>query len=472
MENEVGVARSLRRSVELAQARPLASVVLGAGVVLSLVSLCCGIGALMTPWILCELLALQLSEVLGEPAPRSRSWIGAGAVLLAAVLLVGSVGWVTWLGLGTDPISLAGTASDGEGAGWMRFGGGGAWLAAASSVVSWVFVLPFFYAPVILLGTRASLGTAVLESARLVARGGAFRHFRLAFVSNLVQVLPLVIAAALATLLAGSDRSALWMLFALPLLALSLPLGQGMVVSSYAQCRAELSDVSRTRLAGQPPWALVVLWVVLVSAPLLSFGMLGASLVRPSRIPLGSVPAAAESIASSDRLIDALQVYPPGTALEIRVTRKRAQVTASDGGGAGSLPLRSRLAIDAARVVRVRERYGIELMQGGQRYATWIDRAGVRLDDDLQARLFDRVPSWALLAMLGGLLAIALALLPALASLGELRRLYTLAPGARPAPRELSERRARVLRRTALAGVALMPLAMLSFYWGVQSLLG
>ena len=262
------------------------------------------------------------------------------------------------------------------------------------------------------------------------------------------------------------------MLFALPLLALSLPLGQGMVVSSYAQCRAELSDVSRTRLAGQPPWALVVLWVVLVSAPLLSFGMLGASLVRPSRIPLGSVPAAAESIASSDRLIDALQVYPPGTALEIRVTRKRAQVTASDGGGAGSLPLRSRLAIDAARVVRVRERYGIELMQGGQRYATWIDRAGVRLDDDLQARLFDRVPSWALLAMLGGLLAIALALLPALASLGELRRLYTLAPGARPAPRELSERRARVLRRAALAGVALMPLAMLSFYWGVQSLLG
>jgi hypothetical protein len=462
----------LLRSAELARARPLASVVLGAGVVLSLISLCCGIGALMAPWILCELLAMQLSEELGAPVERSRSWIGAGAVLLAAVLLVGSVGWVTWLGLGTDPISLAGTANDGEGAGWMRLGSGGAWLAAASSVVSWVFVLPFFYAPLILLGTRATLSTAVLESARLVARGGAWLHFRLAFAANLVQVLPLVIAAALATLLSGSDRSALWMLFALPLLALSLPLGQGMVVTSYAQRRVELSDVSRTKLAGQPPWALVVLWGVLVSAPLLSFGMLGASLVRPSRIPLGSVPAGAEEIGRSDRLSTTLQVYPPGTALEIRISAQRAHVAASDGGGAGSLPLRSSRAIEAARVVRVRERYGIELVQGGQRYATWIDRAGVRLDDDLQARLFDRVSSWALLAMLGGLLAIALALLPVLAALGELRRLFTLAPGERPAARELSERRSRTLRGAALAGIALSPLAWVSLYWGLKSLLG
>lgn len=470
MAEAVAIGASLRRSLELTRARLWASVALGAGVVLSLVSLCCGIGALMAPWILCELLALQLGQALGTQIERSRSWFGAGAVLLAATLLVGSVGWVTWLGLGTDPVSLAGTA--GEDGGWMKLGSGGAWLAAASSVVSWVFVLPFFYAPLILLATRATLGSAVLESARLVASGGALAHFRLAFVANALQVLPLLLAAALATLLAGSDRSALWMLFALPVMAFSLPLGQGMAVASFAARRAAIADMSRTRLAGQPPWAVVALWSALAAAPLFSFGMLGASLVRPSRVPPGTLPASAEPVASAARLGRELRVYPPGTALEILFTPRRVQVTASDGGGAGGLPLRSAAPIEAARVVRVRERYGLELTQAGRRYATWIDRAGVRLDDDLQARLFDRVPSWALLGMLGALLAIALALLPVLAKLGELRRLYTLAPGARPPARELSELRTRSLRIAALVGLALSPLAALSLYWGAHSLLG
>jgi hypothetical protein len=74
--------------------------------------------------------------------------------------------------------------------------------------------------------------------------------------------------------------------------------------------------------------------------------------------------------------------------------------------------------------------------------------------------------------MLGALLAIALALLPVLAKLGELRRLYTLAPGARPPARELSELRTRSLRIAALVGLALSPLGVLSLYWGAHSLLG
>jgi hypothetical protein len=466
----VAIGASVRRSFELTRARLWASLALGAGVVLSLVSLCCGIGALMAPWILCELLALQLGQALGTQIERNRSWFGAGAVLLAATLLVGSVGWVTWLGLGTDPISLAGTAR--EDGGWTQLGSGGAWLAAASSVVSWLFVLPFLYTPLILLATRATLGSAVLESARLVATGGAIAHFRLAFVANVLQVLPLLAAAALATLFAGSDRSALWMLFSLPAMALTLPLGQGMIVASFAGRGVALADLPRTRLAGQPPWMLVVLWAALVTAPLLSFGMLGASLVRPSHVPLGTLPVDAEPVGQAARLARELRVFPPGTALEILITPRRVQVTASDGGGAGSLPLRSGAPIEAARVVRVRERYGIELTQAGQRYATWIDRAGVRLDDDLQARLLDRVPSWALLGMLGALLAIALALLPVLAKLGELRRLYTLPPGGRPPARELSRLRTRSLQIAGLVGLGLSPLAALSLYWGARSLLG
>jgi hypothetical protein len=148
------------------------------------------------------------------------------------------------------------------------------------------------------------------------------------------------------------------------------------------------------------------------------------------------------------------------------------QVVASDGGGAGPLPLRRDEPIQAARIVRVRERYGIEVMQGGRHFATWIDRAGVRLDDDLQARLIDRVPDWALFGMLGALLATATALLPVLGMLGELRRLYTLPPGARPQPQALSAQRERTLRNAALTGAALLPLGAFSLYWGARSLLG
>src|SRR5262245_1344531 len=102
---------------------------LGAGVVLSLITLCCGIGGLMAPWIRCGLLAVQLGEALSEPIERSRSWFGAGAMLLGAVLLVGAVGWVTWLALMMDPVSMAGTVTE-DGSGWLRLGSGGAWLAA------------------------------------------------------------------------------------------------------------------------------------------------------------------------------------------------------------------------------------------------------------------------------------------------------------------------------------------------------
>jgi hypothetical protein len=103
---------------------------------------------------------------------------------------------------------------------------------------------------------------------------------------------------------------------------------------------------------------------------------------------------------------------------------------------------------------------------------TRIDRAGVRLDDDFRARLADRLPSYALRAMLASLLLTACSLLPVLASLGEVRRMYTLEHGARPPPREVSQRRDRTIRRALAIASVLAPLAVLSLYWGVQSVLG
>jgi hypothetical protein len=103
---------------------------------------------------------------------------------------------------------------------------------------------------------------------------------------------------------------------------------------------------------------------------------------------------------------------------------------------------------------------------------TWIDRSGVRLDDDLRARLLDRVPIWALLLMLASLFSTASALLPVLASLAELHRLYALESGPRPAPRTLSELRARTFSRAFGLALLLVPLALLSLYWSVRGLLG
>jgi hypothetical protein len=106
------------------------------------------------------------------------------------------------------------------------------------------------------------------------------------------------------------------------------------------------------------------------------------------------------------------------------------------------------------------------------RYVTRVDRAGVRQDDDLRARLLDRVPSWALYLMLASLFATAAALLPVLAGLSDVRRAYTREAGARLAPQALSEQRARTIRRAYLVALLLVPFSAYSLYWGAQSVLG
>jgi hypothetical protein len=211
---------------------------------------------------------------------------------------------------------------------------------------------------------------------------------------------------------------------------------------------------------------------VLIAAPVVSFGLLGASLVRPSHLARGGLPARAEPIAAYTALAREQRVYPAGTALEIAADARSLRVVASDGGGAGRLPLRSRAPLEALRVARVRDDYAIEVMQAGVRYVTRVDRAGVRQDDDLRARLLDRVPSWALYLMLASLFATAAALLPVLAGLSDVRRAYTREAGARLAPQALSEQRARTIRRAYLVALLLVPFSAYSLYWGAQSVLG
>ena len=443
-------------------------VALGAAVVLSLVSVCCGIGVVMAPWMLCELTAVQLGEALGQAVPHRRSWIGASAILFGAVLLTASVAWLTWLGLGTEAGPAHPFTWDAPALRSMLNSGAG--LAVASGLGSLFFVLPFLYAPVILIEARAGLGGAVLESARLVARGGVLPHLGLSLAINGIQVAPLLAGSALA-LQADSAAAPLLALGGLLLMSISVPFGQGMLVSAYVARRSGLADADRTRVAGRPPRALAAALVMLVAAPVVSFGLLGASLVRPSRIPRGSLPPSGEPVASFAKLGQQQRVFPQGTALEIAAGPNELRVVASDGGGAGRLPLHSSAPIESMRVARVRDSYAIEITQAGKRYLTWIDRAGVRQDDDLHARLLDRVPSWTLYSMLGALFAIAGALLPVLSSLAELRRLYTLDARSRPAPRAVSEQRSRTITRAVAVALLLVPVSACLLYWGARSVI-
>ena len=92
----------LRAALSLVVARPFANVALGSAVVVSLVSVCCGLGLLTTPWFMCELFALQLSQLRDRPVPRRLSWVWAAGVQMAAVLLVSLVGSLAILGLSAD----------------------------------------------------------------------------------------------------------------------------------------------------------------------------------------------------------------------------------------------------------------------------------------------------------------------------------------------------------------------------------
>ena len=460
-----------RASARILVARFGAVVALGGAVVLSLLSVCCGVGVLATPWLLCELYAVQLAQAIGGDVARTGSWFGAGAILLAAVLLVTSVAWLTSVGLGASPLEAAVAVESAS----SPLAASGALIGLLSAAISLAFVLPFFSAPVILIDQRAGIGGAVLESARLVIEGGVLSHLLLSFVQNALQVSPLLAAGLLSAWL-DPGRTAWWILGSVPLLALTLPLGQGMVVAAYADSRGALADPQRTRVAGRPPRALAMMWSLRVFLPLLSFGLLGASLVRPAKLSHGPLPPGGERVAvvaagavPHDRTT---ALYLPGTALQLDVAHDRVAVAASDGGGAGPLPLLRHGDVQAVHAVRRGDSFGIEVRQAGGVSHTHITRAGVRLDDDLRSRLLDRVSLWELGVMLLSLLSTACALLPVLASFARVRRMYTLQLGERPAPERVSYLRARSHRRAALAAIPLSLLSALSLFFGIESWLG
>jgi hypothetical protein len=303
---------------------------------------------------------------------------------------------------------------------------------------------------------------------RLVVTRGVFANLALSLIAHAVQVMPLLLATGLALLIDRSSLS-LFALAATPLLCASVPLGQGMIVWTYTQVReapdpqpaaaeSDATVLAALRITGRHARG----WTVLIALPIVSLVVIGLSLVRPSRVPAGKAPAGELLAELVPRGVHAARVVLPDTALEISATRYQLTVAASDGGGAGRLPLTAAAPIERVRVVRVRDAYAIELLQGGASYVAWVDRAGVRLDDELRVRLLDRASPLLLLVVLCALFATGVVSVPVLNDLGRVQRGYRMLRPRRPSADVLALDHARSVRRARLWAALLLPLSMLS----------
>ena len=355
----------------------------------------------------------------------------------------------------------------------LRSGGVAALL---SSVVALIVVVPLLYAPLILIEQRTSFDLALVESVRLMVARGVFASLRLSLCAHLVQVSPLLIGGLAARLIEPA-QAAWFALAATPFLCASVPLGQGMIVCDYVQQRERVGAPEAV-----PPCApgetlprsaqrCARGWGILLALPIASLLLLELSLWRPSHIPPGLAPDG-ESVATlTPHDARLARVLLPDTALEVAASTREVRVVASDGGGAGSLPLRAASPVERVRVLRVRDAFVLELLQGGQTYVTSIDRAGVRLDDDLRARLMDRATPLQLLLFVCTLLATGLASVPVLYSLGRVRRGYRLPDGERPSMEILSREHESSLRRARNLAILLLPLGLACLTMALVALL-
>src|SRR5690349_9160728 len=400
---------SLRESLRMLRARPVAIPLTGAAVILSIGAVCCMFGLVAGPWFACELTAMQLALATERPVVRTRAWLSAGVLLLGSVSLSAAVFWLTMVGLGVDLSSGIDPTEE------TGLAGASVLYGAASAVLAQAFVLPFVYAPFLLIDRGGTIPWAAAESARLVVRGGTVRHFALFATATGLQSAPFLAVTVIVLALEDPTVVPMVVLAALPAAAVAIPLGHGMMVSSYARLTRGVAVVAAAP-PGRVPRSLQAVWTLLVIAPIVAGALAGASLARPSRLRTGPAP--------QGEVVADLQIEPdgephsawlPSTALQVKARRNRVEVVASDGGGVGRLPVGGHGSVERVRVVRVADTWAVEVDTTDGIYRTFVDGAGVRLDDDLHARFRDRIRGWALLAMVLAMLAAALVMGPSLA---------------------------------------------------------
>lgn len=446
------------------RAHPIVSAALGGAVVLSLASMLFGIGVFVTPWFLCEIFALQLAILTDRPTERSGAWVRAGLLALGMVGVVAAATWLAVLAIGPD-VSTADSA-----AGPLPWPEALERVALIATVTALTvgFIAPFAYAPLILIERGGRIGEAVLESAWLVRRGGLARHWALAFLAHLLPLAPAIVAAVVVARTFERAATPLGVLAGLPLLPASIPLGQGLLSAAYVRRRSELPERRWTRPEGAPPLSLRVVLIASVLAPMASVALLVAGAFRPS-IPAargGEGELTIESRVSGDA-----SIFVPDTTLEVHVSGRVVEIRSGEDGSTGTLPAPWREPIEHVRVLRHRDFYDVELRSRDGRWVVVVDRAGMRVDDSVRARLSERLPVWALPAIALAFALSALLLARALEPLGTLRRAYGAPAHDRPPLATLREQRRSSLARAWTTAAVLAPPAILSVIAGLYAVL-
>lgn len=434
---EVGAL--LARSWAVLRAHPVIAPSLGAAVVLSLASTVFGIGVLATPWFACEIFALQLAVLSHREIERGASWFRAGFLVLAMVGVVVAATWLAALAIGPDVATADSAAAPLPWPEALRRVA----LITTVTAVAVGFFAPFVYAPLILIERGGSLGAAAVESAWLVRRGGLARHWGLAFLAHLLPLAPAIVAAVAVARTFERAATPLGVLAGLPLLPLSIPLGQGLVTAAYVQRRRELSEPRWTRREGRPPRSLVIGLGAVVLAPMVSVGLLALGALRPA--PPSAGASERGQVVLDWAADESTTMFIAGTTLSVQVSGRALEVRGGDGGEVHvedpSTP------IDRVRVRRSGDRYIVEAHTRGW-WTIEVDRAAVRTDDTVGARLEARLPPWGLIAIALAFAASALLLIHTFAELGEVRRLYGAPASSRPPITELRGRREEALRRS------------------------
>ncbi len=425
---------------------------LGSAVVISLCAVCGGIGLLLAPWFVCELLSLQLEALDRSVRPRGREWVLACIVVLGMVLVVASAGWLAALGFGPDVASADSASAPLPWPEALRR----VLLIAVALALAVAFTAPFLHAPLVLLSRGGRLGAALLESASLMRQSGALQHLMLSFLAQALCLSPALLSAIVVARTFERAATPLGILAALPLLPLSIPLGLGMVSSAYVQHEPALGDAKVAQ--AQPPLPLGhrALLITNVLAPLLGLALIGASALLPAGPLPGPAPNGAVLATARAPEIETLRV--PDTSLEVSVRDERVRLVA---GLEEPLVLPWTTPIDELRVVRLAQRYAVEIRGGGRVQHVEVDAAGTRVDDSVRQRLIRHLSGWVLFLFLLGFSVVALGGPVAFAPAGR-ARIASARGQADPSAQHRSLR----------AAIAIVPFALLVLVTGATVFFG
>jgi len=347
-------------------------------------------------------------------------------------------------------------------------------------------------APAILIDRGGELHGALLESARLVSETGALRSWLTSLVAHALQVVPGLVAVALAVSNASLRGTLIGGLVLLPLLVLGLALGQGMVVSSYLHLRDQVTDPAAVPAEAAPSKSGTFVWSLLLSCVVAGPLMVVLALAKPSAPLAQALPQDARVVfalelddLAPERGAPAREFYLPESALSLLIGHDHVAVVASDGGGVGPLPL-PQSSVRSVRVARPRQlpedlrpsaaadsTFVVEVaLRDGRTFSSWVDEAGVRLDDSLFRRLSALLPNWTALALAACLLWTALWIHYALPPQARIRRELSLKGAHAPLDEEHRTRLKAALRRRALlASLWLVPAAVCSLWLGLWAAL-